>query len=116
MTRNYPQAQYGDSDMIRLVGNDGSAMVNVVPRVSAFYGVAIYMYWNERDHPVAHFHAFYAGRRASVSADGAVLAGGLEARVLGLVREWANLRHDEITANWDRARRNEPLLPIPPLP
>ena len=26
-----------------------------MPRVSAFYGVAIYMYWNERDHPVAHF-------------------------------------------------------------
>ncbi len=24
-----------------------------MPRVSAFYGVVIYMYWNERDHPVA---------------------------------------------------------------
>ena len=32
------------------------------------------MYWNERDHPVAHFHAYHAGRRASVSADGEVLA------------------------------------------
>jgi Domain of unknown function (DUF4160) len=40
------------------------------PRVCAFYGVVIYMYWNERDHPVAHFHAYHAGRRASVSADG----------------------------------------------
>ena len=25
-----------------------------MPRISAFYGVVIYMYWNERDHPVAH--------------------------------------------------------------
>ena len=41
-----------------------------MPRVSAFYGVVIYMYWNERDHPVAHFHAYHAGCRASVSADG----------------------------------------------
>jgi hypothetical protein len=41
-----------------------------MPRVSAFYGVVIYMYWNERDHPVAHFHAYHAGRRASVSVDG----------------------------------------------
>jgi hypothetical protein len=24
-----------------------------MPRISAFYGVVIYMYWNERDHPVA---------------------------------------------------------------
>lgn len=52
-----------------------------MPRVSAFYGVVIYMYWNERDHPVAHFHAYHAGRRASVSADGDVLAGSLDPRL-----------------------------------
>jgi hypothetical protein len=49
-----------------------------MPRVSTFYGVVIYMYWNERDHPVAHFHAYHSGRRASVSADGDVLTGSLE--------------------------------------
>lgn len=86
-----------------------------MPRVSAFYGVVIYMYWNERDHPVAHFHAYHAGHRASVSADGEVLAGRLDGRALQLVREWASLRHDEILANWERARRNEPLLGIEPL-
>jgi hypothetical protein len=53
-----------------------------MPRISAFYGVVIYMYWNERDHPVAHFHAYHAGRRASVSADGDVLAGSLDPRAL----------------------------------
>jgi hypothetical protein len=86
-----------------------------MPRISAFYGVVIYMYWNERDHPVAHFHAYHAGRRVSVSADGDVLAGGLEPRALQFVREWATLRHNEILANWERARRNEPLLGIDPL-
>ena len=60
-----------------------------MPRISAFYGVVIYMYWNERDHPVAHFHAYHAGRRASVSADGTVLAGSLEPRALQFVQEWA---------------------------
>ena len=49
----------------------------VMPRISAFYGIVIYMYWNEKDHPVAHFHAYHAGRRASVSMDGEVLAGVL---------------------------------------
>jgi hypothetical protein len=76
----------------------------------------IYMYWNERDHPVVHFHAYHAGRRASVSADGEVLAGSLEPRALQFVRERASLRHEEILANWERARRNEPLLGIEPLP
>ncbi len=76
----------------------------------------IYMDWNERDHPVAHFHAYHAGRRASVSVDGDLLAGGLEPRALQFVREWAALRRDEVLANWGRARRSEPLLEIPPLP
>jgi hypothetical protein len=59
----------------------------VMPRISAFYGIVIYMYWNEKDHPVAHFHAYHAGRRASVSMDGEVLAGRLEPRALQFVRE-----------------------------
>jgi hypothetical protein len=59
-----------------------AVIVKDMPRISAFYGVVIYMYWNERDHPVAHFHAYHAGRRASVSADGDVLAGSLDPRAL----------------------------------
>ena len=84
-------------------------------RISAFYGIVIYMYWNEKDHPVAHFHAYHAGRRASISIDGEVLAGRLDARALQFVREWAKLRQDGILANWERARQNEPLHGIEPL-
>jgi len=87
-----------------------------MPRISAFYGVVIYMYWNERDHPVAHFHAFHAERRASISVDGTVLAGTLEPRALAFVRDWAKLHRADLLANWERAQRNEPLLAIPPLP
>ncbi len=87
-----------------------------MPRISAFYGIVIYMDWNERDHPVPHFPAYHAGRRASVSADGTVLAGGLESRALQFVREWAALHRDEVLANWERARRSEPMLAIAPLP
>jgi Domain of unknown function (DUF4160) len=98
-----------------LPATGGSDTVQVMPRISAFYGIVIYMYWNEKDHPVAHFHAYHAGRRASVSMDGEVLAGRLEPRALQFVREWAILRQDEILANWERARRNEPLHGIEPL-
>src|SRR5215831_11338570 len=79
-----------------------------MPRVSAFYGVVIYMYWNERDHPVIHFHAYHAGRRASVSADGVVLAGSLERRALAFVQDWAALHRAELLANWERARAASP--------
>jgi hypothetical protein len=35
---------------------------------------------------------------------------------LTLVAKWAALHHDELLANWERARREEPLEPIDPLP
>lgn len=62
-----------------------------------------------------HYDDVMGGRRASVSMDGEVLAGRLEPRALQFVREWAKLRQDEILANWERARRNEPLHGIEPL-
>ena len=88
----------------------------LMPRVSAFYGIVIYMYWNERDHPVPHFHVYQSGRRASVSVDGGVLAGDLELRANALVAEWSRLHREELLANWERARQNQPLAGIAPLP
>jgi len=35
-----------------------------VPRISFFRGITIAMFWNEERHPVAHFHAEYAGQVA----------------------------------------------------
>jgi Domain of unknown function (DUF4160) len=83
-----------------------------VPRISAFYGITIWMHWNEGVHAHPHFHARYAGQAASVDFAGAVIAGSLPRRALVLVAEWAALREGELAANWARARRDEPLEPI----
>jgi hypothetical protein len=40
---------------------------------------------------------------------GAVIAGSLPGRALVLVAEWAILHKGELEANWERARRDEPL-------
>ena len=74
------------------------------------------MYWNEGRHPRPHFHARYADQVASIGLDGQVIAGSLPRRALSLVVEWASLHHDELDANWQRARRDEPLEAIDPLP
>ncbi len=87
-----------------------------MPRISAFYGITITMYWRERDHPIPHFHAEQAGHRASIAIDGRILARELPARALQFVQEWAELHRDELLANWDRARNLEPLERIDPLP
>jgi hypothetical protein len=84
-----------------------------VPEISRFYGIVITI--NFDDHRPPHFHARYGDQRASVGFDGTVLAGGLPARALILVRTWSRLHRDELMADWARARALQPLVPIAPL-
>ena len=85
-----------------------------MPRLSEFYGIAIYMYWV--DHPPPHFHALYSGDEAIVAiADGSVLAGSLPVTAMRLVREWLALHRVELEANWEKASQPEALTPIDPL-
>lgn len=86
-----------------------------MPRISFFYGITIWMYWNEGAHARPHFHARYAGQSASIDFGGDLIAGSLPRRALALVSEWAALHEDELRMNWERARREEPLHPIAPL-
>jgi len=82
-----------------------------MPRLSEFYGIVVYMYWN--DHEPAHFHAIYGGAEAQVRiSDGTILAGVLPRTAAKLVREWAEARRDELARNWERAQALEPLSPI----
>jgi hypothetical protein len=86
-----------------------------VPRISWFYGILILMHWSEAGHMTPHFHVEYGNHRASVDVDGALLAGSLPPRCQRLVREWARLHRDELLANWEHGRNNEPFEPIDPL-
>ena len=89
-------------------------MIKPVPRISAFYGIVIEMYFG--DHPPPHFHARYSGDTAKIEiATGAEMAGSLPGRALRLVREWMEGHHDELEANWERAVRFERPVPIEPL-
>lgn len=87
-----------------------------MPRISSFYGITIWMYWNEGAHARPHFHARYGEHTASVDFAGWLIAGSLPARALALVTEWATIHRDELLANWEHARLEEPLEAIEPLP
>ena len=90
--------------------SDNSGM----PRISGFYGIAIYMYY--RDHAPPHFHAIYGDYEAEIEiASAGVIVGHLPKRAQSLVDEWAKLRRDELQQNCDLARQGRPLNPIDPL-
>ena len=85
-----------------------------MPEISRFFGIVVAMYYD--DHRPPHVHVRYAEYRAILPIEtGAVLAGYLPRRVVGLVAEWAALHRDELAVNWRRARRLEPLAAVPPL-
>jgi hypothetical protein len=93
-------------------------IIAVVPRISAFHGIVIWMYHDEIRHlGRPHFHASYADHEASVDIEtGAVIAGGLPRRAKRLVAEWASLHRAELHENWALARQHQPLNAIDPLP
>jgi Domain of unknown function (DUF4160) len=86
-----------------------------VPRISAFYGVVIYMYI--RDHGPPHLHAWAADQRAVVDIrTGSVTRGRLRTRQAALVRDWVELHREELLEAWGRASRGDAPGTIEPLP
>jgi hypothetical protein len=85
-----------------------------MPRLSAFYGIVVYMYI--RDHGVPHIHIWYGDDRAVVDLSGAILAGTLRPRQAALVREWVAMHQSELVEAWQRASAGEPPDIIEPLP
>lgn len=86
-----------------------------VPEISRFYGIVIYMYYN--DHAPPHLHAKYGSDEAVIRVDRPeLMAGSLPARALGMVLEWTALHRDELLDDWLRFRTRQPFRRIDPLP
>ena len=82
-----------------------------MPRVSEFFGIVIYMYYN--DHLPPHFHAEYGDDEAIYEIETlAVSRGKLSRRAHALVIEWASLHRSELLDDWERARLEKPLTKI----
>ncbi len=85
-----------------------------MPKISFFYGIAIYMYFN--DHFPPHFHAIYGEFSAKIGIkDFALIDGYLPPKALSLVVEWASLYKTDLEENWDRMIKKQPFVSINPL-
>ena len=85
----------------------------VMPRISMFFGIVVFMYYD--DHTPPHFHVLYEGQEAVYDVDANLLHGRMTARANKLVREWAELHRSELHENWELAREGQPLNWIEPL-
>ena len=84
-----------------------------MPTVSRFYGIIIYMYWQE--HAPPHFHAKYNGQEISVEIESGKVTGSLPKRALTMVETWRKLHVGDLMADWEKAEQRKALDPIAPL-
>jgi hypothetical protein len=85
-----------------------------MPVISTFYGILIYMYWN--DHAPPHFHAKYGEFQALINIkDFSLIEGKLPPKALGLVVEWASIHQEELLKNWELGVEGKTFNKIEPL-
>ena len=85
-----------------------------MPRISSFYGIIIWMYWD--DHNPPHFHATYGEHEILINiVDFSIYAGYLPGRAFGLLMEWTFIHQTELLNNWELMKESLPLKNIEPL-
>jgi hypothetical protein len=88
----------------------------LVPRISEFFGIVIYMYWlDQQKHKTPHFHARFAGEEAVFDLGGRCLEGDIGARAARLVEEWCRERSVELHAAWAAAAAGKEIPWVAPL-
>ena len=86
-----------------------------MPRLSAFYSIAIYMYI--RDHGPPHIHGRYGGDEAVLEvSSGVVVTGALAPRQTRQVQDWVAAHPQDLVGAWDRASLGTSPGRIEPLP
>ena len=85
-----------------------------VPVISQFYGIKIRMFYS--DHGEPHLHAYYAEYQAKFTINsGVVMTGHLPRKAERLVKQWIDVRKNELYENWERALKHEVLHYIAPI-
>lgn len=85
--------------IVSLIRETGGSMLEI----SMFYGIVIYMYY--QDHMPPHFHARYQGAEACFTFDGELMDGDFPAKQRKLVAAWSVLNADD-----SRQTRSSPAI------
>ena len=84
-----------------------------MPEISRFYGIVVYMFFN--DHNPPHFHIKYQEYEAVININNGVVKGEVPRRALKLIYEWLDLYKEELLENWKLIEERKPFNKIEPL-
>jgi hypothetical protein len=81
-----------------------------------FFGILIKMNWGDTGkHNTPRFHAEYQDYEGSFNLDGEMIVGNIPRKQEALIRAWALLHGDELSANWKLAGQMTETFRIDPL-
>lgn len=84
-----------------------------MPKISEFYGIKIYMYWDYRGpHYGPHFHAAYGEHRAIFQFQGRMISGKMPKTAKSLIKTWALENEEYLYYAWPCAVFKNPLPKI----
>jgi hypothetical protein len=84
-----------------------------MPVICRFYGIIIFM--NYQDHDPPHFHARYEYQEVIIEIESGIVKGHMAKRALRLIFEWSEIHYQELMENWQLARERRSLRRISPL-
>jgi hypothetical protein len=84
-----------------------------MPEISRFYGIIIYMFYN--DHQPPHFHAKYQEFDILIEIETGIVKGQMPKRALKLIFDWLEEHKADLMINWQNSINREPLNKIQPL-
>jgi Domain of unknown function (DUF4160) len=74
-----------------------------MPKISIFFGIVVQMYW--REHPTAHFYAYYQGFEGLFAIEtGQLIAGQMSPGRKRIVKAWTLRHKEELLEKWERIR------------
>lgn len=88
-----------------------------MPVISMFYGIIIYLYYQDnKRHHKPHIHVCYQEHEIVLSIpEGEVLEGEIPRTKLKLVLAWIEIHRDELLADWKLAVEGHDIFKIDPL-
>ncbi len=84
-----------------------------MPEISRFYGIIIYINFNEHNPP--HFHAKYGDFKIIVQIKTGIIEGRFPNSELKRVIEWYEIHKDELLKNWHSIIETGDFTKIEPL-
>lgn len=85
-----------------------------MPEISRFFGIIVYMNFNE--HNLPHFHAKYGKHEISICISNfQIIAGSFPPKAHSLLVEWAAFHKQELLENWNRLQQLHHPKKIQPL-